>query len=60
MGMLAWDFVMSLEPYWFSTLIGPYVFMGGFLGAHHDDGADCDHAPAPARSARLDRAVDAA
>jgi hypothetical protein len=32
MGMLAWDFVMSLEPYWFSTLLGPYVFMGGFLG----------------------------
>lgn len=32
MGMLTWDFVMSLEPYWFSTLIGPYVFMGGFLG----------------------------
>ncbi|MBR9988926.1 MAG: hypothetical protein KFH98_04175 [Gemmatimonadetes bacterium] len=32
MGMLTWDFVMSLEPYWFSTLLGPYVFMGGFLG----------------------------
>ncbi|HEX2167481.1 MAG TPA: hypothetical protein VHG09_09655 [Longimicrobiales bacterium] len=32
MGLLVWDFVMSLEPYWFSTLIGPYVFMGGFLG----------------------------
>jgi hypothetical protein len=32
MGVLAWDFVMSLEPYWFSTLLGPYVFMGGFLG----------------------------
>lgn len=31
-GLLAWDFVMSLEPFWFSTLIGPYVFMGGFLG----------------------------
>jgi hypothetical protein len=31
-GVLAWDFVMSLEPHWFSTLIGPYVFMGGFLG----------------------------
>jgi len=31
-GLLAWDFVMSLEPYWFSTLIGPYFFMGGFLG----------------------------
>ncbi|MGH7448158.1 MAG: hypothetical protein ACRELT_11390 [Longimicrobiales bacterium] len=32
MGALAWDFVMSLEPYWFSTILGPYVFMGGFLG----------------------------
>jgi hypothetical protein len=32
MGLLTWDFVMSLEPFWFSTLIGPYVFMGGFLG----------------------------
>jgi hypothetical protein len=32
MGLLTWDFVMSLEPYWFSTLIGPYFFMGGFLG----------------------------
>jgi hypothetical protein len=31
-GVLAWDFVMSLEPHWFSTMIGPYVFMGGFLG----------------------------
>jgi hypothetical protein len=33
MGMLAWDFIMSLEPSWFSTLIGPYFFMGAFLGA---------------------------
>lgn len=32
MGMLAWDFVMSLEPAWFSTLIGPYFFMGAILG----------------------------
>jgi hypothetical protein len=32
MGMLAWDFVMSLEPHWFSTLIGPYFFMGAILG----------------------------
>jgi hypothetical protein len=31
MGVMSWDFVMSLEPHWFSTLIGPYVFMGGFL-----------------------------
>jgi hypothetical protein len=32
MGVLAWDFVMSLEPHWFSTLIGPYFFMGAILG----------------------------
>lgn len=32
MGLVAWDFIMSLEPHWFSTLIGPYFFMGGFLG----------------------------
>ena len=32
MGLIAWDFVMSLEPHWFSTLIGPYFFMGAFLG----------------------------
>jgi hypothetical protein len=31
LGVMGWDFVMSLEPYWFSTLIGPYLFMGGFL-----------------------------
>lgn len=31
-GVLAWDFVMSLEPHWFSTMIGPYFFMAGFLG----------------------------
>jgi MFS family permease len=31
LGVLGWDFVMSLEPHWFSTLLGPYVFMGGFL-----------------------------
>src|SRR5690606_1908128 len=29
---VSWDFVMSLEPHWFSTLIGPYFFMGAFLG----------------------------
>lgn len=31
MGTIGWDFVMSLEPHWFSTLIGPYFFMGAFL-----------------------------
>ena len=29
----AWDLIMSLDPLWFSTLFGPYYFMGGFLGA---------------------------
>ena len=32
MSMISWDFIMSLEPHWFSTLIGPYFFMGAFLG----------------------------
>jgi hypothetical protein len=32
MGVLAWDFIMSLEPHWFSTLMGPYFFMGAILG----------------------------
>lgn len=30
--VIAWDWIMSLEPHWFSTLIGPYFFMGAFLG----------------------------
>lgn len=29
---LGWDFLMSLEPHWFSTLFSAFVFMGGFLG----------------------------
>lgn len=32
MSMVAWDYIMSLEAGWFSTLIGPYYFMGAFLG----------------------------
>jgi hypothetical protein len=32
MGVISWDFIMSLEPAWFSTLIGPYFFMGAILG----------------------------
>jgi hypothetical protein len=32
MSVVAWDFAMSLEPHWFSTLIGPYYFMASFLG----------------------------
>ncbi len=30
--VLSWDFIMSLEDHWFSTMIGPLFFMGGFLG----------------------------
>jgi Ni/Fe-hydrogenase subunit HybB-like protein len=30
-GVVAWDFIMSLEPHWFSTLIGPFFFMAAFL-----------------------------
>lgn len=29
---VAFDFIMSLEPEWWSTLFGPYFFMPGFLG----------------------------
>ncbi len=29
----AWDFMMSLDPHWFSTLFGPYYFMGSFIAA---------------------------
>ena len=32
MSVVAWDYVMSLEAGWFSTLIGPYYFMAAFLG----------------------------
>jgi hypothetical protein len=32
LSVVSWDFVMSLEPHWFSTLLGPYFFMGAFLG----------------------------
>jgi hypothetical protein len=32
MSFLAFDFVMSLEPHWLSTLIGPYFFMAALLG----------------------------
>ena len=31
LSVIAWDFIMSQEEHWFSTLIGPYFFMGGFL-----------------------------
>lgn len=29
---IGWDWGMSLEPHWFSTLYSPYFFMGAFLG----------------------------
>lgn len=32
LSVVSWDFVMSQEEHWFSALIGPYFFMGGFLG----------------------------
>lgn len=31
--LIGWDFMMSLDPHWFSTLFGPYYFMGSILGA---------------------------
>lgn len=30
--IVAYDFVMSLEDHWYSTMIGPLFFMAGFLG----------------------------
>ncbi|MCH8029538.1 MAG: hypothetical protein IH874_06365 [Candidatus Dadabacteria bacterium] len=30
---ISWDFMMSLDPHWFSTLFGPYYFVASFLGA---------------------------
>ena len=32
MSMVAYDFAMSLEPHWFSTIFGAWYFMGGFWG----------------------------
>lgn len=31
--MVAWDWVMSIDPHWYSTLFGAWIFMGAFLGA---------------------------
>lgn len=31
--LFAWDFIMSLDPHWFSTLFGPYYFMGSLIAA---------------------------
>jgi len=30
--LVSYDFAMSLEPHWYSTMLGPYFFMGAFLG----------------------------
>ncbi|MCY4047156.1 MAG: hypothetical protein OXF42_03475 [Candidatus Dadabacteria bacterium] len=31
--LFSWDFMMSLDPHWFSTLLGPYYFIGGLISA---------------------------
>lgn len=33
LSLIAWDFMMSLDPLWFSTLFGPYYFIASLLGA---------------------------
>jgi len=33
LSFFAWDFIMSLDPHWFSTLFGPYYFMGSFIAS---------------------------
>jgi len=32
LSVVSYDWVMSLEPHWFSTMMGPWFFMGGFWG----------------------------
>jgi hypothetical protein len=32
MTIFAFDWAMSLEPHWYSTMLGPWFFMGAFLG----------------------------
>ncbi len=32
MSIVAYDWAMSLEPHWFSTMFGPWFFMGAFWG----------------------------
>jgi hypothetical protein len=32
MSVFAYDWAMSLEPHWFSTMFGPWFFMGAFWG----------------------------
>lgn len=33
LSLIAWDFMMSLDPEWFSTLFGPYYFIASLLAA---------------------------
>ncbi|HBE00778.1 MAG TPA: hypothetical protein DC060_21620, partial [Gemmatimonadetes bacterium] len=32
MSIIVYDWVMTLEPHWYSTMIGPWFFMGAFWG----------------------------
>jgi Ni/Fe-hydrogenase subunit HybB-like protein len=32
--LMAFDGIMALQPHWFSNLLGGFIFMGAFLGAH--------------------------
>jgi hypothetical protein len=32
--LVAFDGIMALQPHWFSNLLGAFIFMGAFLGAH--------------------------
>jgi hypothetical protein len=34
MTIIGFDCIMALQPHWFSNLLGGFVFMGAFLGAH--------------------------
>ena len=29
--MMSWDWIMSIDPHWFSTLFGWYVFAGAWV-----------------------------
>ncbi|GIW46561.1 MAG: membrane protein [Deltaproteobacteria bacterium] len=31
--IIAWDFIMSLDPHWYSTLFGPFYFVASFVAA---------------------------
>jgi Ni/Fe-hydrogenase subunit HybB-like protein len=32
--LVAFDAIMALQPHWYSNLLGGFIFMGAFLGAH--------------------------